>query len=518
MKKLILIMTLFLNGFVLPINTVSAQIDTLLEPYFDSYTAFVTSNLRDSAVLMYQLGKISKDTANLKLRLGNKFSGKNFSGFNFRIVGGYGTNTPVRSTVKGSQSSDLDIDMLFKINNGTKADFSAAEFKQQVAAWLRSIYPDTVKYKIDIQEPVVVLAGDTTFEDGTSLKYHIDLASFNQLYSVPGATCKSDEDCSEIAWGLITQGSWVETTAPGFTRNFNKKFQSSGSNTYSSCKMLKYWNKYTNYAPNEDNIPPSVTFLIGAYNWDDTPKATRLVQLKVIVDNLQSNIFHGDCSNVQNANLSLPFYTAGNKNVLRKMDSTSLKAFCTSLKKLSDTLQFVSRLKKDQLDRALLALGNVFPNFSNPAPGIYNMRATSSDNIIYPKNGGVADGDLIVQFTNSNDDSKKWAISNIQVIDSKFYYTISNLKSKKVLNVSGESVTAGAFIDQSKFQNKDSQLWEVLFQVYQDINGRKMPIYKLVNKKSKLFLDATSQSTVNTVIIQNTTSTQNSQKWIFVSE
>ncbi|MBV8254254.1 MAG: RICIN domain-containing protein [Chitinophaga sp.] len=517
MKKLILNVALFLIGFILPVGSVSAQMAARLEPYFDSYTKFVTSNARDSIVLMYQKGRIVSDTNNLKLRLGAKFSPKTFSTFSFLIVGGYGTNTPVRSSVIGSQSSDLDLDMLFKIDDGKKADISAVVFKQQVALWLRDIYPDTNRYKIFIKDPVVAVEADTTFPDNTNLKYQIEIGSFNQLKDPKDSLCLPAQLCSELAWGINTS-SWQETTSPSFPRNFNQKFLSDtiqGRKVFSDCKMLKYWNKYANYDINPDNIPPSISYLIAAYNWltwPPAPNTYRLQQLIVMVDSLRKNVFNNDCSNVRNARLNVPFFTAADPNVLSKMDTVALKRFCNSLKKLSDTLQFVSA--QTDINRALLALSNVFPDFNNAPPGTYNIQPYSSLKVIYPKNGGVADGDTIVQITSTNDASKKWVITNIEASQGKFYYTIKNQKSQRALDVYNKSTAAGAPIVQNQFNNNDSQLWEIVFLEY--LNNGANKLYKVVNKKSKLVMDAGPSSTDNAVTTQANPNTTTSQKWYLI--
>lgn len=523
MKKSILCTAFLLVGLFYSTPALFAQVSADLEPYFDTYTRFVTTNQHDSVVLMHQYDRIVKDTTNLKNRLSSSFSGRSFSNFEFLKVGGYGTHTPVRGNVS-SESSDLDIDMLFKINNGIKADISAFTFKTEVQNWLTSIFSNTDKswYTFTMKDPVIEIKADTILPDGTTFSYHMDLGSFNRLNNPQNPNCHPAKFCSELAWGIksdndINHATWQETEAPSFTGDFNLKFpegNAQGDKVLSDCKMLKYWNKLVNKDAIPENVPPSLTYLIGAYNWvpqwSPTTGIYRLQQLTTVVDSLRKNIFNNNCSSVAGAHLYVPFYTSLDSNVLSKMDTNALKKFCDSLKKLSDTLHFVSG--QSNLERSLLALSNVFPDFNNVPAGTYHINSYNSSKVIYPMNGGEIDGDSIVQYTSSNDASKKWRIANIEASQGKFYYVLTNLKSGKVLDVSNASNAQGAPIIQWSNNNGNNQKWEIVFLAY--YNNKRL--YKIVSKNSNLLLDVTGASINNDAkIIQWPDNGQNNQKWYF---
>ncbi|RBL92012.1 RICIN domain-containing protein [Chitinophaga flava] len=525
MKKLFFNTALLLVGLICSTISVSAQIASALEPYFTSYTRFVTSNPRDKEVLMYQYNRIVKDSSSLKTRLTSTFPGKTFSNFNFLIVGGYGTNTPVRSIGDG-QASDLDLNMLFKIDNGAQATISAFTFKTQVQSWLTGLFTNTANshYYLTMKDPVIEIKADTTFPDGTRLDYHMDLGSFNQLNNPQNPNCHPAKLCSQMAWGTTSDNAiggatWEETESPSFVGGFNGKFPegtTTGDRVLSVCKMLKYWNKYANKDTSQDNVPPSITYLIGAYNW--IPPSTTDYRLGILiaeVDSLRRNIFNNNCSSVAGAHLDVPFYTSMDPNVLRKMSPASLTKFCDSLKKLSDTLHYVATLPSTSLNRGLAALSNVLPDFNNLAPGIYNIYSWHSKKLIYPKNGGVADGDTIVQYSYSNDSIKKWEMGNIEAAQGKFYYVAKNLKSKKVMDVFGGSYLPGTAVIQYGFGNADNQKWELVFLGYVDADNKKL--YQLVCKRSGLLLDVTGASyDDNAVVEQWGDNGGNNQKWYFV--
>lgn len=520
MQKTTLYTVLLLAGLIFPNTSLLAQISASLEPYFDSYTRFITSNERDSTVLYYQYNRIARDTARLTTILGSEFPGKTFSQFKFLIVGGYGTNTPVKSSV-GGEGSDLDLNMLFKINNGIRADISASTFKDQVKKWLTSIFPPTAKsrYTINLRDPVVEIVADTIFPDGTTFAYHMDLGSFNRL-SVPQNTgCLPAKLCSEMAWGTNSIAStWNETASPGFVGDFNQKFPVSttaGGKALSVCKMLKYWNKFANRSSNPDEIPPSLVYLIANYNWIPqwSPSTTyRLQQLIADVDSLRKNIFNNSCSSVADAKLNVPFYTSMNPNVLNKMSTNALQQFCNSLKTLSDTLHFVAN--QNNLQRALLALSNVFPQFNNVPSGTYRITSFYSGKVIYPKNGSNKTGDTIVQYTTGTESSKKWVLGNIEGSpQGKFYYVMTNLQSANVLNNPGSSTTEGTPMTQWTFNNGENQKWEIVFWGY-DSNNKK--IYQIINKKSNMLLDIQNPASDNNAsIIQRNSNGGTTQKWYF---
>jgi hypothetical protein len=524
MQKTTLYTVLLLAGLIFPNTSLLAQISASLEPYFDSYTRFITSNERDSTVLYYQYNRIVRDTARLKTTLSSTFPGKTFSQFQFLIVGGYGTNTPVKSSV-GGEGSDLDLNMLFKINNGIKADISAYTFKDQVKTWLTSIFPATAKsnYIINLKDPVVEIIADTTFPDGTIFPYHMDLGSFNRLSVPQNPGCLPAKLCSEMAWGTGTdndliRSTWNETASPGFVGDFNQKFPVSttaGGKALSVCKMLKYWNKFANQSLNPDEVPPSLVYLIANYNWIPqwSPSTTyRLQQLIADVDSLRKNIFNDSCSSVAGAKLNVPFYTSMNPNVLNKMSPNALQHFCNSLKTLSDTLHFVAN--QTNLQRALLALSNVFPQFNNVPSGTYRITSFYSGKVIYPKNGSNTAGDTIVQYTTGNEPSKKWVLGNIEASTSgKFYYVMTNLQNTLVLDNPGSSTTEGTPMIQWPFNNGENQKWEIVFWGY-DSNNKK--IYQIINKKSNMLLDVEYPALDNnTRIIQWNSNGGVNQKWYF---
>jgi hypothetical protein len=524
MQKTTLYTVLLLVGLMLSNTPLLAQISAELEPYFESYTKFITSNEKDRTVLYYQYDRIVRDTARLKNSLSSAFPGKTFSQFQFLIVGGYGTNTPVRSSV-GGEGSDLDINMLFKINNGIKADISAYTFKYQVKNWLTSVFPNTTKsnYAFNMKDPVVEIVADTTFPDGTKLFYHMDIGSFNRLSVPQNPGCLPNKLCSEMAWGTGTdndliRATWNETASPSFAGDFNQKFPVNttvGDKALSVCKMLKYWNKFANQAPIPDDVPPSLVYLIANYNWIpqwSSPTIYRLQQLIADVDGLRKNIFNNNCSSVAGAKLDVPFYTSMNPNVLNKMSTNALQHFCNSLKTLSDTLHFVAN--QTNLQRALLALSNVFPQFNNVPPGTYHITSFYSGKVIYPKNGNNATGDTIVQYTSGNESSKKWVLRNIETSpQGKFYYVITNLQSANVLNAPGSSTTQGTPMNQWTFNNGENQKWEIVFLGY-DSNNKK--IYQIINKWSNMLLDVEYPAIENnTRIIQWIPNGGVNQRWYF---
>lgn len=521
MKKLILHTSLFLIGMIVPFCSAFAQIDPLLESHFKTYAQFVTNNPKDKQVLDFQYQRIEKNVSSLQNSLKSKFPNDRFTDFQFSQTGGYGTHTPVRS-VGDAPSSDLDINMLFKINGGVKTTISVYDFKQEVIGWLRKIFPDTVRYKIYMKEPVVTVVADTTFPDNTTLKYEIDLGSFNLLTTPDNPKCSSLKKCSQIAWGITrdtTVSKWNETEAPGFSEDFNRRFPVTnevGALVLSATKMLKYWNKYTNMdATRPDNVPPSLTYLIAAYDFLPVPPpSSTLQQLRVMVDSLRKKVFvDSTCSDVSKARLDVPFYTSMDPNILRRMDPASLRKFCNSLKKMSDTLKYVAGLNPNNITRALEALSNVFPNFNNLAPGLYAVYSPNSSKIIYPKNGG-ANNDTIVQVTYSNVPEKKWRVINIEASSGKLYYPVYNEKSKKVWEVSGSSTVRGTSVVQGEFSNLSNQLWEIVFVGYLD-NGNKK-LYRIVNKKSSLYMEVKGQSVSdNALVVQENLTTLDNQKWYF---
>ncbi len=502
----------------------SAQISAELEPYFDSYTRFITSNERDSVVLYSQYGRIVRDTAKLKTSLSAAFPGKTFSDFKFLIVGGYGTNTPVRSSV-GGEGSDLDLNMLFKINNGIRADISAYTFKDKVKSWLTSVFVKTAysNYTFHLKDPVVEIVADTTFPDGTTFSYHMDIGSFNQLSVPQNPACLPVNLCSEMAWGIgqdndINAAVWSETASPGFTGDFNLKFPVSslaGSKVLSICKMLKYWNKNVNYSTIPDEIPPSLVYLVANYNWVPpyaAPTTYRLQQLIADVDSLRKNVFNNNCTSVAGAALNVPFYTSMDPNLLNKMSTNAKQNLCNSLKKLSDTLHFVAN--QTNLQRALLALSNVFPHFNNVPPGTYRITSFDSEKVIYPKNGSIATGDTIVQYTSGPESDKKWVLGNIEgTPQGKFYYVITNVQSGMVLDNTANSLTQGTPMIQYPFNNGNNQKWEIVFIGY---SGTKR-IYRIINRHSNLLLDVEYPSIDNNArIIQWELNGYPNQQWYFV--
>ncbi|NML37698.1 RICIN domain-containing protein [Chitinophaga sp. G-6-1-13] len=520
-KKRALYSALLLVGLMFSNNALFAQISAQLEPYFNSYTQFITSNKSDSVVLYFQHSRMVKDTTRLKSQLATAFPGKTFSQFNLMIVGGYGSNTPVRSST-GGEGSDLDINMLFKINNGIAANISAYTFKEQVKSWLTLLFPNTAKshYVFNMKDPVVEVVADTILPAGDTLTYHMDIGSFNQLSVPQHPGCLPANLCSEMAWGIGTDNdifpaTWNETASPGFAVDFNQKFPATttaGEKALSVCKMLKFWSKTANYSPNEDDVPPSLSYLIASYNWAPAyaaPTTYRLQQLIADVDSLRKNVFNNNCSSVAGAKLTVPFYTSMNSNLLNKMSTAGLQTFCNSLKKLSDTLHFVET--QTSLPRALLALSNVLPYFNNAPAGTFRVVSVSTGGVISPKNDGTAIGDTLVQYSFSNVPTKKWVLGNIQLkADGKCYYVISNFQSGLVIDNPGASMAQGTPMIQWTYGNGGNQKWEILFLGYDGSNRR---IYQIKNKASGLLLDVEYPWGIGARIIQWPNNGGDNQKW-----
>ncbi|RAJ05284.1 ricin-type beta-trefoil lectin protein [Chitinophaga skermanii] len=520
-KKFTLYVVLLMVGGIFSTNTLFAQISAQLEPYFERYTNFITSNKQDSIVLFAQRTKMVKDTARLKTRLAAAFSGKTFSHFNFLVVGGYGSNTPVRSS-RGDEGSDLDLNLLFKINNGIAATISAYTFKEQVKQWLQLVFPNTANstYQFEMKDPVVAIKADTTFPDGSNLVYHMDIGSFNQLNVPHNPACLPANLCSEMAWGRNSDNAvedpatWNETASPGFVNSFNTKFPVTtvaGNKVLSVCKIFKFWNKTANYSATDDDIPPSLSYLVASYYWAPTYAAPpyRLQQLIAVVDSLRKNVFNNNCTNVAGATLNVPFYTSTNANLLNKMSETGLRTFCNSLQKLSDTLHFVAA--QTSLPRALQALSNVLPYFNNAPAGTFKLVSVNSSQIVSPKNDGTGWGDTLVQYTNTSANTRKWTLGNIQLLpNGQTYYIISNAQSGLVIDNPYSSLTAGTPMTQYGYNNGDNQKWEITFIGY-DASNRQ--IYQIKNKKSGLLLDVEYPWGTGARIIQWPSNGGDNQQW-----
>ncbi|MCY9656816.1 RICIN domain-containing protein [Paenibacillus chondroitinus] len=139
--------------------------------------------------------------------------------------------------------------------------------------------------------------------------------------------------------------------------------------------------------------------------------------------------------------------------------------------------------------------------------GYFKIVNVNSDKVLANTNGSASDGNPADQRTFNGSRNQLWQVQKIadNYIPTS-YYKIVNLKSNKALDISGESIVAGADAIQSGYSGKDSQLWKV-----ESIDSGQ---YKITNKKSGYALDVYGGSPANDAkVIQFRYVGSRNQKW-----